>query len=116
MIISVFVYLERKDSLHARISASLLVKGEENTGISEEQTIPSAFFVPKSKDRIIALNTDYTNIEITNEQALCWLKGGTQQDILISLPRIGRIEQIFSYAGLRARQKPEKPLGEDGRL
>ena len=45
MIISVFVYLERKDSLHARISASLLVKGEENTGISEEQTIPSVFFL-----------------------------------------------------------------------
>ena len=82
--------MERKDSLHARISASLLVKGEENTGISEEQTIPSEFFVPKSKDRIIALNTDYTNKEIINEQALCWLKGGTQQDILIFLPRIGR--------------------------
>ena len=83
--------MERKDSLHARISASLLVKGEENTGISEERTIPSVFFVPKSNHGIFASNTDFTNIEIVNEQALCWLKGGTQQDILISLPRIGRI-------------------------
>ncbi|MDD6125596.1 MAG: hypothetical protein PUB56_05020 [Paraprevotella sp.] len=86
--------MERKGSLHARISASLLVKGEENTGISEEQTIPSAFFVPKSNHGIFASNTHYTNKEIINEQALCWLKGGTQQDILISLPRIGRIHVL----------------------
>ena len=85
--------MERKDSLHARISASLLVKGEENTGISEEQTIPSAYFVPKSNHGIITSNTDYTNNEIINEQVLCWLKGGKQQDILISLPRIRRIER-----------------------
>ena len=94
MIISVFVYLERKDSLHARISASLLVKGEENTGISKEQTIRSVFYNSKKQLGILASNTDYTNKEITNEQALCWLKGGTQQDILIFLPRMGRIHVL----------------------
>ena len=44
------------------------------------------------------------------------MEGGTQQDILIFLPRIKRIGRIVSYAGLRARQKPNKPLGEDGGL
>ena len=41
------------------------------------------------------------------------MEGDAQQDILIFLPRIKRIGRIVSYARLRARQKPNKPLGED---
>ena len=38
------------------------------------------------------------------------------EDGEVLLPRILRIGRIVSYAGLRARQKPNKPLGEDGGL
>ena len=36
------------------------------------------------------------------------------EDGEVLLPRIKRIGRIVSYARLRARQKPNKPLGEDG--
>ena len=35
------------------------------------------------------------------------------EDGEVLLPRILRIGRIVSYARLRARQKPNKPLGED---
>ena len=40
----------------------------------------------------------------------------TPEDRGVLLPRILRIGRIVSYAGLRARQKPNKPLGEGGGL
>ena len=54
-----------------------------------------------------------TNHQNQDSPPLERMEGGTQQDILIFLPRIKRIGRIVSYAGLRARQKPNKPLGED---
>ena len=38
------------------------------------------------------------------------------EDGEVLLPRILRIGRIVSYAGLRARQKQDKPLAEDGGL
>ena len=48
---------------------------------------------------------------VTNHQNQDSLLG---EDGEVLLPRILRIGRIVSYAGLRARQKPNKPLGEDG--